>query len=317
MIEKIAEEKINKLEDNIKYLEDISLKVTNSINELKKIINKIDENNQELKIKVSKIFTKLRNAINDREDKLLPDIDQIFNESFFDEKIVKQSEKLPKKIKEYLDKGKKLEKEKGDGVKKLNIFINDCIDIENSITMIKKMEHNIKKCNTENVNIVFWPKDEIEINQIITKIENFGEIVKENKILYINDLNSLIIKDNLKYNKLLKSWINFNNIVEAELLYQLSRDGDKPSKFHEICVIKGPTLTLFIVKDGNIGGIYNPLSWDTTSREKYNNQSFMFNLNKQEKYKNFRNQTSIWCIDHFGPWSVSFGFNNSLKKLEH
>ena len=148
MIEKIADEKINKLEGNRKYLEDISLKVTNSVNELKKLVNKIDENKQELKIKVSKIFTKLRNVINEREDKLLLDIDKIFNESFFDEKIVKQSEKLPKKIKENLDKGKKLEKEQGDGVKKLNLIINDCIDIENSITMIKKMEDIIKKCNT-------------------------------------------------------------------------------------------------------------------------------------------------------------------------
>ena len=58
-------------------------------------------------MKISKIFTKLRNAINNREDKLLFDIDNKYNEFIFDEKIIKESQKLPNKIKEYIEKGKK------------------------------------------------------------------------------------------------------------------------------------------------------------------------------------------------------------------
>ena len=95
-IEEIADEKIKSLKDNIKYLEDISLNIENSMDELQKIINKIDENKEKLKIKISKIFTKLRNAINDRENELLLDIDNKFSEFIFDEKIIKQNEKLLK-----------------------------------------------------------------------------------------------------------------------------------------------------------------------------------------------------------------------------
>ena len=45
------------------------------------------------------LFTKLRTAINDREDELLVDIDKKFNELFINENIIKESEKLPIKIK--------------------------------------------------------------------------------------------------------------------------------------------------------------------------------------------------------------------------
>ena len=79
LIEKISDEKINKLKDNIKYLEDISLIIEDSMNELKKIIIKIDKIKEELKIQVSKIFTKIRSALNEREDQLLLEIDNKFN----------------------------------------------------------------------------------------------------------------------------------------------------------------------------------------------------------------------------------------------
>ena len=83
------------------------MKLDNSMEELKKIITKIDENKEELRIKVAKIFTKLRNALNDKEDQLLLEIDSKFNEFIFDQKILKQNGKMPNKIKEYLEKGKK------------------------------------------------------------------------------------------------------------------------------------------------------------------------------------------------------------------
>ena len=130
--------------------------------------------------------------------------------------------------------------------------------------------------------------------------------------------NSLIIKDNKEYNKILKNWINKEKNIKAELLYRFSRDGDKISKFHELCDDKGPTLTLFKVKE-IIGGIYTPLSWDIKSETKYDNKTFMFNLNKKEKYININKVTSIWCTKNFGPWTVDFGFYkiNQMNKIEH
>ena len=57
-------------------------------------------------MEVQKVFTKLRNSLNDREDELLSDVDKNFGELFLNENIIKESEKLPNKIKVSLEKGK-------------------------------------------------------------------------------------------------------------------------------------------------------------------------------------------------------------------
>ena len=107
---------------------------------------------------MSKIFTKLRNAINDREDELLSDIDNKYKKLLFDEKIIKQNEKLPNQIKEFMEKGKIIEKEWKNKNNKLNILINECIDIENNINNIKIINENIEKYNSQNVSFVFFPE---------------------------------------------------------------------------------------------------------------------------------------------------------------
>ena len=183
---------------------------------------------------------------------------------------------------------------------------------------IKLIKENIENFNSKKICVKFSPEQEEKINNIINDIKSFGQIIKkENSKNYISNLNSLIINENKNYNKLLKSWINNNKIINAELLYRLTRDGDKVSKFHELCDNQGSTLTLFCASDGNVGGIYTPMSWDTTSREKCDTETFMFNLNKTEKYNHIGNKTSIWCIDYFGPWTDCFGFDNTMKKIEH
>ena len=176
--------------------------------ELKKIIIKIDEDKDNLKLKVSKIFTKLRNALNNREDEILADIDNKFNEFIFDEKILKKSEKIPNQIKEFLEKGKNIEKEWINKHKKINILINECINIENSINTIKIISESIEKYNSQNVNVKFYPEEEDEINKIINIIKSFGYCKLNEDEIYIHNLDSLIIKDNKKYNTLIKSWIN-------------------------------------------------------------------------------------------------------------
>ena len=45
------------------------------------------------------IFTKLRNALNSREDEILSNIDNDFKKYFFDEDLIKSAEKLPNKVK--------------------------------------------------------------------------------------------------------------------------------------------------------------------------------------------------------------------------
>ena len=182
LIEDIKNEKKNKLSENIKYLEDFSNNLENSINELKKMIEEINKSKEELKMTISKIFTKIRNIINEREDLLLLEVDKKYDKSFFkDEEIIKLSDKLPSKIKISLEKGKLINNEWNDK-DKLNSKINDCINIENNIKKIKEINESIKKYNSNSINIEFTPEEkDNEFNEFLENIKNFGEIfeVKE------------------------------------------------------------------------------------------------------------------------------------------
>ena len=73
-------------------------------------MEKINENKESLKLKIQKIFTKLRNALNDREDELLIEVDKQLDNLFLDENLIKEIEKLPNKIKSSLEKGKIIDK---------------------------------------------------------------------------------------------------------------------------------------------------------------------------------------------------------------
>ena len=91
------------------------------------VLNKINENKEELKAEIQKIFTKIRTTLNEREDELLLEVDNKYNNIFCNEDIIKESEKLPNKTKKLLEKGKTIDKEWNNN--KLNSLINDCINI--------------------------------------------------------------------------------------------------------------------------------------------------------------------------------------------
>ena len=99
------------------------------------------KNKEELKLKIEKTFTKIRSALNNREDELLLEVDKQYKELYWDEKIFEKYEKLPKNIKLLLEKSKKMEFKED----KLISFINNCINIENNIEDINKVNENIEK----------------------------------------------------------------------------------------------------------------------------------------------------------------------------
>ena len=107
-IKDVENEKRNKLKDNIKCLEDISINLEQKINELKLIYEKIEKSKEELKTNIQKAFTKLRSALNDREEELLKEVDNKYS-LYFNENIIKDCDKLPNKIKKSLEKGKEIE----------------------------------------------------------------------------------------------------------------------------------------------------------------------------------------------------------------
>ena len=98
-IKDIKNEKKSKLKENIKCLEDLSNSFELSINELKKLFDKINKNKEELKLKIQKIFTNIRNSLNNREDELLNEVDKEYGNLYGNENIIRIGEKLPEKIK--------------------------------------------------------------------------------------------------------------------------------------------------------------------------------------------------------------------------
>ena len=192
-IKEIKDEKRNKLKENINNLEELYKQIDQTINNLKELFEEINKNKEDLKLKVQEIFTKIRNALNEKEDKLLLDIDEYYNKTYFKEDIIKKSEKLPNKIKKSIEKGKIIDKEWNEN--NLSSLINDCINIENNINEINILNDNINKCNSnKDIKIIYNIKEE-QINNILDNINNFGNIITEYnydnykielKILFIN-----------------------------------------------------------------------------------------------------------------------------------
>ena len=181
-IELIKEEKKNKLKENIKYLEDIENKFNENMKQLKEFFEKIEKDKEDLKIKIQNIFTKIRNALNDREMQLLLEIDNIYNNKYFDENIIKKGEKLPKQIKISLEKGKLIDKEWDNN--NLYSYINDCINIENNIKNINIVNENVKKIQkSPKLKMAFIPKEEA-LNNFLVTINSFGKVYLESSLKF-------------------------------------------------------------------------------------------------------------------------------------
>ena len=116
---------------------------------------------------------------------------------------MKESEKLPNKIKLSLEKVCVIDKEYNDN--NLSLFISDCINIENNIKEINTIKEKIDKCNDlDNFKITFIEENGEEVNKLLENIKEFGcfdNIFKEinnpwtTEILY-HDTFLYTLKDN-------------------------------------------------------------------------------------------------------------------------
>ena len=191
-INKIKDIKKKNLEENIKNLEELSKEIEETINGLKKLYEKINNDKEKLKEEIQKIFTKIRNSINTREDQILMDVDKKFSEIFFKEDLIKESEKIPGAIKACLEKGKIKEDDWNDE-NKIIFIINDCINIENNIKKINLIKEGVRKANLNKDTVIEF-KPDININDdLLKEINKFGEIFikkqNENSDNELEDIN--------------------------------------------------------------------------------------------------------------------------------
>ena len=177
IIQEIKHEKKNKLKVNINYLEDLQTNLSQSIKEIQSLYKILKKNKEVLKQKIQKIFNAIRNIVNERENKLLTEVDMQFNKLFVDEEIIKESENLCEKIKKSIEKGKIIDKHWNDG-DKLSSLVNDCINIENNVKYSNIIIENLKKCNdNKNIKLNFCYD---ELYNILDSIKLFGIIYYNN-----------------------------------------------------------------------------------------------------------------------------------------
>ena len=288
LIEDIEKNKKEKLEENIKCLEDLSINLQQSINDMKILLEKIEKEKEDIKINIQKIFTKIRNCINEKEDELLLIVDNKFEEEYFNEKINKNIEKLPIKVKKSLEKGKTIKEKWNEN--ELIIKINDCLNIEENIIVIKKMNENIKKCNSNFKNDIKLILNEEDINSITENIKNinFDSIIFKDAKIEIDE-------------QLIKSWLNKRKF-KVELLFRKTRDGSNPNDFHNKCDNKGITITFIETTKGYKFGGYTELQWDKSNSAKKDKSTFIFSLNKKEKCLVLSDKSSISCYENYGPF---------------
>ena len=115
----------------------------------------------------------------------------------------------------------------------------------------------------------------MKINKILKTIKNFVFLV-EKEFTYFDELKKLskIIDNNSEYINVIRNWINIKGKIQFELLYRLSDNREEISTFHNLCDDKSPTLIFFHLKNDNKIGIFTPLSLDSTSSLKYDDDTF-------------------------------------------
>ena len=129
----------------------------------------------------------------------------------------------------------------------------------------------------------------------------------EKNILLFND--SLIINNNQLYKYNLIEWLKPKIVEKVNLLYRKSRDGDSFDIFHKLCDNQGANIVIIKCTEGFIFGGYTPLDWDNHSSWKADNETFLFSLTNNQKYKKIT-KDSILCSPYQGPFYPFIGFRN-------
>ena len=222
-IEEIKEEKKLNFENNIKTLENISNNMNESVDKIKNFYEKVQEIKENMKSKIMKVITNIRNKLNEREDEILKEIDTTFLKISPDEKMIKEYELIPKKISEIL-KNKELIEKKLEDKFLLNSYINDCIIIENDFAKIKVINDSINKYNInieKDIKIYFYPEEnENEINNIYNDIKSFGIIYQneaDKKNLFINESTKQINELNKKLSEIQKNLEEKEKLLNSEI----------------------------------------------------------------------------------------------------
>ena len=124
----------------------------------------------------------------------------------------------------------------------------------------------------------------------------------------IDNFNSIILLDKDAEKEAIKFWISPNKMLNAELLFSFNdklpnTENDMTvNRFHRECNNKSSIL-MICKSNKEIFGGYTPLSFDSSDDYKNDNESFLFSINRLEKYPkdSYNRSKSIWCYREYGP----------------
>ena len=304
LIEDIKEEKKEKIKSNLKYLDEVSETLQDSIENLKKIFEKTIKYKDELNIKITHTFAKIRSTLNNREEEILREVNKLFDNMLSDKKIIDECDNIPEKIKSSMESREKIESDVNSS--NLISFINECSNIENNMKEISKIDKIIKKYQKEGYKEIKFHSDENNIDTILGYIKILGKIT-------VNNFDSSILYANIKKQEAIINWIKEKtnkNFIYFEKIFEMNINGSTSKSFHKYCDNQGPTLTLVKTTKNKIFGGFTPLDWDITGVDKIdeNNQTFVFSINLMKKYDLIdKNKSAICCNKEYGP---SFGVSD-------
>ena len=89
--------------------------------------------------------------------------------------------------------------------------------------------------------------------------------------------------------------------IYFNLLYKASQDKDNSSVFHRKCDSNQTTLTLIEDKKGNRFGGFTKRTWKGKDNDKFDNDAFVFSLNKKKIYNVIKGKNAIGCYPSLGP----------------
>ena len=293
-IEEIIDEKKGKFNENIKTLKELSETVKLSIENLKNIFDCIVKNKEKIKLEIQNSFDVINDVLNNRENQLMLEVDNIYDDIFIKEDIFKEIEKLPENIKLALESNYVANENNNE--ENIISLVNNCINIENYIKDINIMNEKIKTLkNVDNLAIDYIYNNEMLLEQI----NKFGCFQRD---IIPQFLKSSILKGDSKNQNLLTNWIKQKvkkDEINFELIFKMSENGSDSKNFHEFCDNKGPTLTLISTTEGKKFGGFTPLNWKNIGGfiNDKSMSTFIFSLNLNKKFDIINKENNAIKVD--------------------
>ena len=178
-IEDISNERKKLLKQNIIYLQNNRNSFDSLINKIKEAYKELSDRKELLKIKIQKLFTKIRNDINKREDQLLSLVEQVYEKYFFNKNINKEIDKIENKLNISFNKGIIILNEYNNDEINFISLVNDCIIIEDCIKEINFLKENYERFEKNKKLIIDLKLKEEEI-KFLNNIKSLGIIYPNN-----------------------------------------------------------------------------------------------------------------------------------------